>query len=300
MSTRSGSSGSISEVNVEAKRRSKDPRIEFVEGTRPPRVQKVGYNSYLNGRLYVGDEVIRLNDTDIHSAEDFFRIVTVRSLEPEMLRIRVRRDHFYRITIRKVEGEGKGKGEVFDLEIKWRRGGMPLGVSMEDSREIVTICGTEAGSIADGNFHYGDIMTHVNGKEVKDVKTARAAILEAINEHNSLTIRVLRPVQLEDVSHLPSDVSKVIRRNVNFHRHGHKYSAAINAPEREATTSSLLSRLTGRGGNSSKRSNRSSPEVARVTIQRPSAGDIREIPADPTETELKRTPPRHGSQERQP
>lgn len=59
----SGSSGSISEVNVEAKRRSKDPRIEFVEGTRPPRVQKVGYNSYLNGRLYVGDEVIRLNDT---------------------------------------------------------------------------------------------------------------------------------------------------------------------------------------------------------------------------------------------
>jgi hypothetical protein len=55
-------SGSVNEVNIEVKRRSADPRIEFVDGSRPPRVRKVGYNSYLNGHLYVGDEIIQLND----------------------------------------------------------------------------------------------------------------------------------------------------------------------------------------------------------------------------------------------
>ena len=54
----------------------------------------------------------------------------------------------------------------------------------------------EAGSIADGNFHYGDIIMHVNGKsqlqlwitlqfvngnEVQDVKGARVVNLEIAN-----------------------------------------------------------------------------------------------------------------------
>ena len=54
--------------------------------------------------------------------------------EPEKLRIQVRRDTFYRITIRKLEGEyeGKDEWELFDFEIKWRRGGMPLGVNMRE------------------------------------------------------------------------------------------------------------------------------------------------------------------------
>uniref|UniRef100_A0A1I8BW08 PDZ domain-containing protein n=1 Tax=Meloidogyne hapla TaxID=6305 RepID=A0A1I8BW08_MELHA len=255
---------SISEINVEVKRRSTDSRIEFVEGSRPPRVRKVGYNSYLNGYLYVGDEVISLNDEVIRTAEDFYRIVGARSREPVRLLIRVRRDCFYRITIKRVEGE-QGKREVLDLEIKWRRGGMPLGVSMNDTRVSrssgVTIGEIDAGSIADGNFHYGDIMTHVNGKRISDTKSARAAILEGINNNNSLTIRVERPAKLDDDSHLPADVTKIIKRQINFHRHAHKYSAAITSAEREATTSSILSRITGRGGNTSNRSSRrSSPE----------------------------------------
>ncbi|CAK5058807.1 unnamed protein product [Meloidogyne enterolobii] len=142
-------------------------------------------------------------------------------------------------------------------------------------------------------------MTHVNGKRVTDIKSARPAILEAINNNKSLTIRVERPEQLGEVSHLPADVAKIIKRQINFHRHAHKYSACITTAEREATTSSILSRITaGLAGNTSSRSSRrSSPEVgtARVTIQRPSSGDVREIPADST-ADLKRTPPRPGSQ----
>ncbi|CAK5058259.1 unnamed protein product [Meloidogyne enterolobii] len=126
-------SGSVSEINVDVKRKQYDPRIEFVERSRPPKVKKVGYNSYLNGILYVGDEVIGLNDEEIRTADDFNRIACARSTEPVRLRIRVRRDCYYKITIKRVEGE-QGNGEVLDLEIKWRRGGMPLGVSMEESR----------------------------------------------------------------------------------------------------------------------------------------------------------------------
>ena len=54
--------GSVTEINVEVRRKQYDPKIEFVERSRPPKVKKVGYNSYLNGSLYVGDEVIGLND----------------------------------------------------------------------------------------------------------------------------------------------------------------------------------------------------------------------------------------------
>ncbi|CAK5055531.1 unnamed protein product [Meloidogyne enterolobii] len=176
---------------------------------------------------------------------------------------------------------------------------MPLGVSMEESRGRITIGEIQAGSIADGNFHYGDVMTHVNGKRVTDIKSARPAILEAINNNKSLTIRVERPEQLGEVSHLPADVAKIIKRQINFHRHAHKYSACITSAEREATTSSILSRITaGLTGNTSSRSSRrSSPEVgtARVTIQRASSSDVRPIPADST-NDLKRTPPRPGSQ----
>uniref|UniRef100_A0A914MDM7 PDZ domain-containing protein n=1 Tax=Meloidogyne incognita TaxID=6306 RepID=A0A914MDM7_MELIC len=289
---------SVTEINVEVRRKQYDPKIEFVERSRPPKVKKVGYNSYLNGSLYVGDEVIGLNDEEIRTADDFNRIVCARSNEPARLRIRVRRDCYYKINIKRVEGE-QGKGEVLDLEIKWRRGGMPLGVSMEDSRGRITISEIQAGSIADGNFHYGDVMTHVNGKRVTDIKSARPAILEAINNNKSLTIRVERPEQLGEVSHLPADVAKIIKRQINFHRHAHKYSAAITSAEREATTSSILSRITEglTGRTSSRSSRRSSPEVgtARVTIQRPSSGDVRAIPAD-TNADLKRTPPRPGSQ----
>uniref|UniRef100_A0A914NV52 PDZ domain-containing protein n=1 Tax=Meloidogyne incognita TaxID=6306 RepID=A0A914NV52_MELIC len=106
----------------------------------------------------------------------------------------------------------QGRGEVLDLEINLRRGGMPLGVSMEDSRGRITISEIQAGSIADGNFHYGDVMTHVNGKRVTDIKSARPAILEAINNNKSLTIRVERPEQLGEVSHLPADVARIIKQ----------------------------------------------------------------------------------------
>uniref|UniRef100_A0A1I8BXI0 PDZ domain-containing protein n=1 Tax=Meloidogyne hapla TaxID=6305 RepID=A0A1I8BXI0_MELHA len=236
---------------------------------------------------------------EITTAEDFYRIVGARDKEPAKLRIRIRRDTFYRITIRKIEGEyqGKDKWELFDFEIKWRRGGMPLGVSIKEIQSKITICGAEAGSIADGNFHYGDVITRVNGNKVDGAKEIKSAILEGIN-NNSLTIRVARPVQVDSVDSLPNDVTKIIQKNLNFHRHSHKYHAAITSAELEATTSSLLSRITGRGGSTSNRSSRrSSPEVgsARVTIQRPSAGDVRDIPADST-ADLKRTPPRPGSQ----
>uniref|UniRef100_A0A915MGU7 PDZ domain-containing protein n=1 Tax=Meloidogyne javanica TaxID=6303 RepID=A0A915MGU7_MELJA len=171
---------------------------------------------------------------------------------------------------------------------------------MDDSRGRITISEIQAGSIADGNFHYGDVMTHVNGKRVTDIKSARPAILEAINNNKSLTIRVERPERLEEVSHLPADVAKIIKRQINFHRHAHKYSAAITTAEREATTSSILSRVTEglTGRTSSRSSRRSSPEVgtARVTIQRPSTGDIKQIPADTTAAKVKETPPRPGSQ----
>uniref|UniRef100_A0A1I8AXC7 NR LBD domain-containing protein n=1 Tax=Meloidogyne hapla TaxID=6305 RepID=A0A1I8AXC7_MELHA len=71
---------------------------------------------------------------EITTAEDFYRIVGARDKEPAKLRIRVRRDTFYIITIRKMEGEyqGKDKWELFDFEIEWRRGGMPLGVSIKE------------------------------------------------------------------------------------------------------------------------------------------------------------------------
>nr|CAD2187788.1 unnamed protein product [Meloidogyne enterolobii] len=164
--------GSITEVSVQVTRRSTEPRVEFIEGSRPPRVRKMSFESYLYGRVYVGDEIIGLNDEEITTAEDFYRIVGASIREPEKLRIQVRRDTFYRITIRKLEGEyqGKDEWELFDFEIKWRRGGMPLGVNMKEVQDNVTICGTEAGSIADGNFHYGDVITRVNGKKVDDTR----------------------------------------------------------------------------------------------------------------------------------
>uniref|UniRef100_A0A914KUU7 PDZ domain-containing protein n=1 Tax=Meloidogyne incognita TaxID=6306 RepID=A0A914KUU7_MELIC len=288
--------GSITEVSVQVTRRSTEPRIEFVEGSRPPRVRKMSFESYLYGRVFVGDEIIRLNDEEITTADDFYRIVGVSIRELEKLRIQVRRDTFYRITIRKLEGEyqGKDEWELFDFEIKWRRGGMPLGVNMREVEDNVTICGTEAGSIADGNFHYGDVITRVNGKKVDDTKSVKAAILEGIN-NNNLTIRVARPIPKVSSDSLPADVTKIIQKNMNFHRHNHKYSAAITSAERDAPTS-FIGRITGRGGSSQRSSRRSSPEVsARVTIQRPSKGDVKDIPTDTT-ADLKRTPPRPGSQ----
>nr|CAD2183365.1 unnamed protein product [Meloidogyne enterolobii] len=289
--------GSITEVSVQVTRRSTEPRIEFIEGSRPPRVRKMSFESYLYGRVYVGDEIIGLNDEEITTAEDFYRIVGASIREPEKLRIQVRRDTFYRITIRKLEGEyqGKDEWELFDFEIKWRRGGMPLGVNMKEVEDNVTICGTEAGSIADGNFHYGDVITRVNGKKVDDTKSVKAAILEGIN-NNNLTIRVARPIPKVSSDSLPADVTKIIQKNMNFHRHSHKYSAAITSAERDAPTS-FIGRITGRGGSSQRSSRRSSPEVssARVTIQRPSKGDVKDIPTDTT-ADLKKTPPRRGSQ----
>uniref|UniRef100_A0A915M580 PDZ domain-containing protein n=1 Tax=Meloidogyne javanica TaxID=6303 RepID=A0A915M580_MELJA len=276
----------------------------------------MSFESYLYGRVYVGDEIIRLNDEvsanqkldhflmsvtfkEITTAEDFYRIVGVSIREPEKLRIQVRRDTFYRITIRKLEGEyqGKDEWELVDFEIKWRRGGMPLGVNMREVQDNVTICGTEAGSIADGNFHYGDVITRVNGKKVEGggVESVKAAILEGIN-NNNLTIRVARPIPKVSSDSLPADVTKIIQKNMNFHRHSHKYPAAITAAERDVLTS-FIGRITGRSGSSQRSSRRSSPEVssARVTIQRPSKGDVKDIPTDTTAT-LKKTPPRRGSQ----
>nr|CAD2189026.1 unnamed protein product [Meloidogyne enterolobii] len=284
--------GSITEVSVQVTRRSTEPRIEFVEGSRPPRVRKMSFDSYLYGRVYVGDEIIRLNDEEITTAEDFYRIVGVSIREPEKLRIQVRRDTFYRITIRKLEGEyqGKDEWELFDFEIKWRRGGMPLGVNMREVQDNVTICGTEAGSIADGNFHYGDVITRVNGKKVDDTKSVKSAILEGIN-NNNLTIRVARPIPKVSSDSLPADVTRIIQKNMNFHRHNHKYSPAITSTERDAPTS-FIGRITGRGGSSQRSSRRSSPEV---TIQRPSKEDVKNIPTDTT-NDLKKTPPRRGSQ----
>ena len=97
----------------------------------------------------------------------------------------------------------------------------------------------------------------MNGKKVDDTKSVKSVILEGIN-NNNLTIRVARPIPKVSSDSLPADVTKIIQKNMNFHRHNHKYSAAITSAERDAPTS-FIGRITGRGG-SQRSSRRSSPE----------------------------------------
>nr|CAD2127872.1 unnamed protein product [Meloidogyne enterolobii] len=121
---------------------------------------------------------------------------------------------------------------------------------MEDSRGRITISEIQAGSIADGNFHYGDVMTHVNGKRVTDIKSARPAILEAINNNKSLTIRVERPEQLGEVSHLPADVARIIKQifssleSGSWHRQSHDSTYDSGLEENSTETWGLFHKAT--------------------------------------------------------
>ncbi|KAL7070747.1 hypothetical protein ACQ4LE_009690 [Meloidogyne hapla] len=285
---------SISEINVEVKRRSTDSRIEFVEGSRPPRVRKVGYNSYLNGYLYVGDEVISLNDEVIRTAEDFYRIVGARSREPVRLLIRVRRDCFYRITIKRVEGE-QGKREVLDLEIKWRRGGMPLGVTMEHDMGNIKICKIDPGSIAETNFKFGDVITHIDGSTVADTTEARNAILHAINANSKVTIRILRTESLGDSSYLPADVQDIVNKQRNFHRFSHKCDSAY-VPLRSLDASENITTVRKKDlmkVRKAKETTSATTSIGSLTVSFASLEDVTDIPV--TRSYMEKTPERSGS-----
>lgn len=297
------------EVEVKLSRRRVESGVTFVPDTSPPKVDRVPHRSYLSGYLYAGDIILQIDKKIISTPAEFHSILSVRTNGPRTVKIRLLRDEFYHINVRQVESPRPNEMVVKDVEIRWRSGGMPLGVIMrneilpgmnrsdKESKRIV-VSEVEAGSIAKGYFRYDDVITHINTKPVYEVIAARDAILEAINHDNAVTVRIVRSLRVAPSASIPEDVRAILRRHRGFHRYRHTFGPAMALGKKDAKSSPHSSYTTQQGTTRTERGASRSPlrsTGGHVYVQEPSHVDVRSIPMDNSLQPLTKTPPRAGS-----
>uniref|UniRef100_A0A1I7S4Z0 PDZ domain-containing protein n=1 Tax=Bursaphelenchus xylophilus TaxID=6326 RepID=A0A1I7S4Z0_BURXY len=98
--------------------------------------------------------------------------------------------------------------QAFDFDIKWREGGMPIGILVcTDSEKQVMVSMIENGSLASSSLRPGDILVKVNDTAISDRNVAKKLILDSVTASNRVKLTVHRQIERDVPSLIHSTVA---------------------------------------------------------------------------------------------
>ncbi|KAL7075278.1 hypothetical protein ACQ4LE_006098 [Meloidogyne hapla] len=218
MAEKKGAKKYVEELEITVEIQDQDLGLTFFNGSSPPRVQKINLFSYFYGMLYIGDVILQVDKRVMKSTQDITEAFQLAGAESKTLRIRFRRDNYYKMqTLKLAVIRKKPSLNTLSLQIRWRED-LPVGIIVEKKAGAgVIVSNVEPGSVAEGHIFPGDIILDVNNKEVGDITEAKKAIRQSIVEKRNVLLKIERDITpLKRIADPAEDVRAILSRNAGF------------------------------------------------------------------------------------
>nr|CAD2128097.1 unnamed protein product [Meloidogyne enterolobii] len=184
---------------------------------KPPRVERLRYDSCFIGHLMPGDVVLSVDGQAINSGDEFNARCSEGGL-PRSVNVQFRRDNYYQMRCYR-RAEMGGEINAFYIQIRWRHD-LPLGMVIVNRDGAVVVEQADPGSIASQHFQYGDVIEKVEGIRVAHTSEAKRIIRERIEKRTCVALKVIRNVKKKNG--LPLDVRFIMKKHKGFWNRNHK------------------------------------------------------------------------------
>uniref|UniRef100_A0A0R3S1Q8 PDZ/DHR/GLGF domain protein n=1 Tax=Elaeophora elaphi TaxID=1147741 RepID=A0A0R3S1Q8_9BILA len=166
-------------------------------------IVKVQPGTLSEGKLKIGDQVLKVNDTVVQNCDHFFQllrfappcatIVLVRDekkaaeleakvhIPPDRAKLITRRDGYM----------------YFVARLEWKPGGPRLGLGIKHYQNRVLVSRCDTGSLASQQLQVGDHLIDIDGHPVTDKDVCRELLLKSLQANRFVTTVVERPETME-------------------------------------------------------------------------------------------------------
>ncbi|KAK0406853.1 hypothetical protein QR680_018845 [Steinernema hermaphroditum] len=166
-------------------------------------ITKVQAGTLSEGKLRVGDQILKINNTVIQDTNHFFKLlryappnahllISRDSKRAEELEARVH------IPAERAKLIQRRDGFIYQLvKIEWKPGGPKLGLGIKHYQNRVLVSRSDPGSLVASQLRLGDHIIDIDGKPVTDKDVARELFLKALQTAGFVTSVIERPESLE-------------------------------------------------------------------------------------------------------
>jgi len=164
---------------------------------------KVQPGTVAEGKLKIGDQIVKINEHDVKDTNEFFRRLRYA---PPLARLHIIRDE-------KKADEVKQRVHIPDerakliqrrdgyeylmVKIEWKRGGPKLGLGIRHFQNRVLVSRCDPNSLSAAEMRTGDHIIDVDGKPVTDKDVARELLLKSLQTNGFATMVIERPDSME-------------------------------------------------------------------------------------------------------
>uniref|UniRef100_A0A914QQW6 PDZ domain-containing protein n=1 Tax=Panagrolaimus davidi TaxID=227884 RepID=A0A914QQW6_9BILA len=166
-------------------------------------IVKVQAGTLSEGKLKLGDQIVKVNGTTIRDTNHFFQLLR---FAPPVARLQVIRDEKraeeleakVHIPAERSKYIQRRDGFVYNMvKIEWKPGGPKLGLGIKHYQNRVLVSRCDAGSLASQQLAIGDHIIDIDGKIVSDKDVARDFLLKSLQAQGFVTCVVERPESYE-------------------------------------------------------------------------------------------------------
>ncbi|TKR60509.1 hypothetical protein L596_027745 [Steinernema carpocapsae] len=166
-------------------------------------VTKVQNGTLAEGKLRIGDQILKVNNIAIQDTNHFFRLLRYA---PPNARLTVCRDSKkaeelearIHIPADRAKLIQRRDGFLYQLvKIDWKPGGPKLGLGIKHYQNRVLVSRADPGSLAATQLLVGDHIIDIDGKPVTDKDVARELLLKALQSTGCVTSVIERPESME-------------------------------------------------------------------------------------------------------
>ncbi|GMR50170.1 hypothetical protein PMAYCL1PPCAC_20365, partial [Pristionchus mayeri] len=166
-------------------------------------ITKVQAGTLSEGKLQIGDQILRVNDTIIKDTHHFFALL---HFAPPCARLLIFRDEkkaeelMSRVHIPADRERNITRRDGFSYELvkmAWKAGGPKLGLGIKHFQNRVLVSKTDQGSTSAECLKVGDHIVDIDSQPVTDKDVARGILVKGLQAHGSVTMVVERPETME-------------------------------------------------------------------------------------------------------
>lgn len=166
-------------------------------------IVKVQPGTLAEGKLKIGDQIVKLNNTVVQDCDHFFRLLR---FAPPCATITLIRDEKKAAEIEakvlippdRAKLITRRDGYMYFLaRINWQPGGPKLGLGIKHYQNRVLVSRCDPGSLASQHLQIGDHLIDIDGHPVTDKDVCRELFLKTLQTNCSVTTVVERPETME-------------------------------------------------------------------------------------------------------
>uniref|UniRef100_A0A7E4VI20 PDZ domain-containing protein n=1 Tax=Panagrellus redivivus TaxID=6233 RepID=A0A7E4VI20_PANRE len=164
---------------------------------------KVQAGTLADGKLKMGDQIVKLNGTQVRDTNHFFQLLR---FAPPSARLTIIRDEKkaeeleakVHIPVERAKYIQRRDGFVYNMvKIEWKAGGPKLGLGIKHYQNRVLVSRCDPGSLAAQHLAIGDHIIDIDSQPVTDKDVARGFLLKSLQAQGFVTCVVERPESME-------------------------------------------------------------------------------------------------------